>query len=441
MNNTIELFSQLENSKHTFLIQDGIKCTYSEFFYQVKEFERTFNTPDNFVIISENTITDQLIKYCYCWLVGKVPVPLNPNLDQGTKQVIIENLKEFESNYSFEKCNFAFILFTSGSSGVPKGVPISHFSLISNASRTAKVLGINKNDRIYINTPFFTTSSILHVLTQVVGKGTIIYDNSFSFGDDLVKKIKDSESTVFGGVPAHFIRIVGSPKINLPKLRILVNSGDHLSSDIIGKLKQFLPSVSLFCMYGLTEVSGRLCVLDPNDLLKKIGSVGKPLQGMQIKIVDDEGKECLPRKEGEVIVNGDMLMPGYINYNFPNEAFFCEYGFRTGDIGYLDDDGFLFLIGRKDNVFKVGGEKVSLNLIESSLIDLPGLMEFFAYKYKHPYFGFVPGLKYTLKEGMSVSKKEIINHLKTKVPKNHLPVKIDLESKLNKTQSGKFIRK
>ena len=208
----------------------------------------------------------------------------------------------------------ALILFTSGSSGTPKGVITTHEALLSNVELTADALGITEKDRILINTPAYFTSAICHFLTMVVRGAALHSHEGFLFHSTFVELISEYGCSGFGGSPAHLNRIFppmadASPKP--PTLRFVMNSGDHLPRYVIQKALAVYPSLEIYCVYGLTEVAGRLFILDPKFLPEKAGSVGKPLCGMRVRLLDEELQPCSPREFGEVYVDGPMLTPGY----------------------------------------------------------------------------------------------------------------------------------
>lgn len=405
------------------------------------------------------------------WLLGAVAIPLNIS-QKADKLRQIENsvqpdLGFYSANYKLgeEKqfpifllgaCNsiqlkekrtpkpddLAIIMFTSGTSGVPKAVPITHRSIANNTATTAARLSLKASDKILVNTPPYTTSSIIHLLTMVtVGASTVI-DRSFMFGSSVLDQIKDHCCTGFGGVPVHFSRLVSAAVDGETpgSLRFLINSGDHLPVPVAKKIAEQLPNVRLFCMYGLTEVAGRLCILPDEDVISKCGSVGFPLEGMTVTVRDSKGELKAVGEQGQVYVDGPNLMTGYLNNQDANEKSMTPFGFATGDYGYLDKDGYLYISGRSDDIFKVGGEKVSAKMIEDVVIGLELFKECIVVAEYDDHMGNVPCLYY-VPEKNDFSLKQLRKSLKGKLPHTHIPTRyVEVES-IPRTSSGKLIRK
>lgn len=338
--------------------------------------------------------------------------------------------------------DIAIVMFTSGTSGTPKAVPMTYRSIGHNCWETAKKLSITNKDRIFINSPPYYTSSIIHNLTLFSQGGSVAVARSILFGDAIIDNLNKYHCTGFGGVPVHFARLAGALEENkLPKnVRFLMNSGEHLPKPLLLSLNNLLPEIDFYCVYGLTEVSGRLCILDPRMIKVKAGSVGKPLPGMRISIRDAKGNLLPKNTLGEVHVQGIGLMKEYLNNPDANNKSLHPYGFSTGDYGRIDREGYLYLEGRNDDIIKVGGEKVSLKMIEDAIYGFPGIEDLLVASKFSELMGNVPCLYYIPMKGVEFKKKLLINELKKKLPSNHIPsFFVEVES-IQRSTSGKKLR-
>ncbi len=187
------------------------------------------------------------------------------------------------------------IMFTSGTTGLPKGVCQTLRAVSTNAGLVADTLGLTGDDRIFINTPPYFTSGICHFLTLMANGGGVAGQLGFFFGAGLLDEMEGLGCTGFGGAPAHLVRVVEPLEEPRPHpFRFWVSSGDHLSLAVIHSSAGCCPASRLFNMYGLTEVSGRLCILPPAELDAREGSVGRPIGDM--RVVARRGDGARPRR-------------------------------------------------------------------------------------------------------------------------------------------------
>ena len=403
------------------------------------------------------------------WLVGGICIPMNiaqkkDKLQQMEKSVQPEVgffSKEYDLEYErifpmylLEKkgdivgecrqvlpADRAIVMFTSGTSGVPKAVPMTFKAICHNAYETAALINVKSSDKLLVNTPPYTTSSIIHVLTMMSKGAATVVDRGFLFGSGIIDQICKYECSGFGGVPVHFSRLLAAlAEKNAPdSLRFLINSGDHLPVPVLKNIKKQIPDIEFYCIYGLTEVAGRLCVLPHEKVLQKSGSVGVPLVGMTVTIRDAKGEELDTGKLGEVFVQGKNVMTGYLNNIEANKKSMTKNGFATGDFGYLDEDGCLFLQGRSDDIFKVGGEKVSCKMIEDAIFGIDCFADFLVTPEYDEHLGQVPCLYYvTKKDGFK--RKQLLRELRKILPHTHIPACFVQVDKIPRTSSGKPIK-
>jgi len=337
----------------------------------------------------------------------------------------------------------AVIMFTSGTTGVPKGALQTLASVLGNAARVAQELGLTAEDRIFINTPPYFTSGICHFLTLLSVGGSTAAQQGFFFGQSLLGHMEALGCTGFGGAPAHLVRVVEpmDEPVQPGRLRFWVSSGDHLPLSTIDKMRAVLPGVALYNMYGLTEVSGRLCVLPPSELERHRGSVGRPLPGMTVTVRRPDGTPAPPGKVGELFVTGDLVMQGYLDEPEMTAEVLTRHGLRTGDFGHQDADGFVWVAGRQDDIFKRGGEKVSAVSVQQAVMDLGLFRDAVVVAVEDEILGKVPVAFVVPAPATKFKRGAAMRELKRRLPATWLPTRLVPLPEIPRTGSGKPIRR
>ena len=223
------------------------------------------------------------------------------------------------------------------------------------------------------------------------------------------------------------------------KLDWAMTSGEHLRPEIIKKFNNYYKMSSLNVVYGLTELSGRFCILNGKNLNNNEFTVGHPIDGLEYKIIDEDGKSLNTGDIGEVVAFGNYLMKGYLDENWTipkNEINF----FKTGDIGRRTKSGFLEILGRKDDVFKVSGDKVSSLLITDVLLEMNIFEDIFVKPVDDEILGKSPKIFYVLKNNFNFNQSEVLRYLKKKLPNYKVSYNFEKVSNIPRTGSGKVIR-
>jgi acyl-CoA synthetase (AMP-forming)/AMP-acid ligase II len=209
--------------------------------------------------------------------------------------------------------------------------------------------------------------------THFMVGGSVVINNRFAFPNAVIKEMAKKEVTGFAGVPSTYAIMVNRsifPKTRIPSLRYVTQAGGAMAPALTRKLIDCLGAVKLFVMYGATEASARIAYLPPEKLLLgKLGSAGIAIPGVTVSIRDDEGCELPPYREGNICAEGDNIMQGYWNDEEETSRVIKPWGLVTGDLGHKDKEGFIYITGRKKDMLKVGGERVSPREIEDALIE------------------------------------------------------------------------
>lgn len=277
--------------------------------------------------------------------------------------------------------DLAAILYTSGSTGKPKGVMLSHANLVAGSCIVSSYLEIGKSDRLVSVLPFSFDYGLNQLLTAFQNGGTLIL-LTFRFPSDITKVFLEEEITVFAGVPPLWCLLARpqSPlhSYDFPKLRCITNSGGAIHQEVIQSLRRALPNTDIVLMYGLTEAF-RSTYLPPDQLQQRPTSMGKAIPDTQIFVVGETGELCQPGEVGELVHRGPTVCMGYWGnpkatrkvlrpHPFaPKEALNEELVCFSGDLVKMDSEDYLYFVGRRDEMIKCSGYRVSPNEVEEVL--------------------------------------------------------------------------
>lgn len=272
----------------------------------------------------------------------------------------------------------ASLVFTSGTTGQPKGVMLSHGALAANTLAVQQTLPMSPDDVTLCVLPFHYAfgSSVLH--THLSLGATLVLENSFMYPQRIVQRMAQVAATHFYGVPSSFYLLLERGQLSaqpLPALRHVAQAGGPMDPARIERFQQALPEVGFWVMYGQTEACSRLTTLSPVLRASKPGSVGPALPGIELQVRNAQGDALPPGEVGNIWARGPNLMLGYWASPEDTASTLVDGWLHTGDIGHLDADGCLFLHGRSREILKVGAHRVSPHEIERCIQAVPGVSE------------------------------------------------------------------
>ncbi|MBW1674842.1 MAG: acyl--CoA ligase [Deltaproteobacteria bacterium] len=279
-----------------------------------------------------------------------------------------------DSNVQIEESDLASIIYTSGSTGTPKGVMLSHTNIVSNTNAICGYLQLTESDVQMVVLPFFYVMGKSLLNTHFAVGGTVVINNRFAFPATVLKDMVEERVTGFSGVPSTYAYLLyRSPLAKYRKkfqtLRYCSQAGGHMSRQIKEELRQAIPEhTKIYIMYGATEASARLTYLEPERFSDKMDSIGKPIPGVQIRVLDPSGNEQPPGELGELVAYGPNIMQGYWKDPETTSRVLDRNGYHTGDVCYKDNEGFFFVQGRRDNLLKVGGHRINTQEIEDAIL-------------------------------------------------------------------------
>ena len=374
--------------------------------------EKEYGRGKNILVISENNLFF-LTAYLAVIGSGNICIPLDPNMEQENFKFISDltrpvllfiskeagrkldtgslrciypdaiNNDEFKvrgnNGNDFDENQCAEIIFTSGSTGKPKGVMISHRNLIANTESIIDYLKLNESDRMLVVLPFYYCYGLSLLHTHLRVGGSIVLNNSFIFLGGIINNLRDYKCTGFAGVPSHFQILLRKSdnfkKTQFPDLKYVTQAGGKLATIFIDEFRASFPETDFIVMYGQTEATARLSYLPPELYEKKKGSMGKGIPGVQLKVVNEKGKEIKPGEVGEVIARGDNIMLGYYADEEGTKSTIRDGWLYTGDLGTVDEDGYIYLTARKKEIIKVGGKRISPKEVEAVILQLPEVVD------------------------------------------------------------------
>ena len=271
----------------------------------------------------------------------------------------------------------AALMLTSGTTAKPRVVCVTHRNIQANTNSIIEYLNLTHADRILVILPFFYCfgTSLLH--THLRAGGALVLVNSFAFPEVVLDAMEQQQCTGFAGVPSSYQTLLRNstfPQRQWPHLRKIQQAGGKLSTILIEELVRAVPRAQVFVMYGQTEATARLSYLPPDLLPSKLGSIGRGIPGVTLRVLNDTGQEVESSETGEIYAWGDNICAGYLNEPDASAAKFGGGALRTGDLATVDDDGFIYIVDRAADFIKSYGYRVSSQQIEACVLELPDVV-------------------------------------------------------------------
>lgn len=334
----------------------------------------------------------------------------------------------------------AAIFYTSGSTGTPKGVMLSHRNLVSNTIATVEYLNLIIDDSVLVILPFYYIYGNSLLLTHLLIGARVVIDNRFMYPQVILETMVTERVTGLSGVPSNFMILLGYGNFSsaaLPALRYVTQAGGAMAPEVVRKVMAALPGKEIFIMYGQTEAAPRVSYLPPKLLSEKLGSIGIPVPGVLITVRDESGHRLQAGEAGEVVVEGPNVMLGYWNAPDEQREVLRDGRLFTGDLAYEDKDGFFFIVGRRKEIIKVGGNRVSAKEVEESLLENQKIVEVAAFGVPDDILGEALKVVVVLKSGEMAEQREIQDFCRMKLPPHKVPKFVAFARELPKYQSGK----
>jgi acyl-CoA ligase (AMP-forming) (exosortase A-associated) len=344
------------------------------------------------------------------------------------------------------------ILYTSGSTGKPKGVVLSHRNMVAGAKSVAHYLQNNSADRLLAALPLSFDAGLSQLTTAFSSGATAVLHN-YLLPRDVLNVAARESITGLTAVPPLWIQLA---QLDWPEsvpecIRYIANTGGKLPKTVIQRLRVSLPKTQIFLMYGLTEAF-RSTYLPPSEIDKRPDSIGKAIPNAEVLVVREDGTRCSAGEPGELVHRGVLVALGY--WNDPEktaERFrpapgqdpglpLPEVAVWSGDTVQMDEEGFLYFVGRRDDMIKTSGYRVSPTEVEEVIYSTGRVAEAVAIGIPHPVLGQVIVVAVTAASGADLDAEELIAESKRRLPTFMVPVKIEIRETLPRSPNGKIDR-
>jgi amino acid adenylation domain-containing protein len=369
-------------------------------------------------------------------------IPQAPSLVARTAGVIDQDL--------------AAIIYTSGTSGEPKGVMLTHANLVNTTDAIGSYLGqgsADEPDIVSCAVPIAFSYGLIQLLTALRSGSTVFLERSFAFPFDAMRRLERHGATVVIAVPtmvARMVAILPQAQVDLRAVRAVTVAAAALPAAHALRLLELLPQADLHIMYGQTECT-RAATLAPELVRCNPGSVGRAIPNCELFLVDSEGRRLPPGRDGELVVRGANVSRGYWRRPVETAARFVEMSFgdsaipervlRTGDRFLMDRRGMLTFVGREDEIFKCRGEKVAPSMIERVLCAMPGVADAAVVGVPHEEDGTAIRALVVPAEGASLDERSIRARCRELLEPALLPRIIEICPQIPRTSNGKLLRR
>ena len=334
----------------------------------------------------------------------------------------------------------ATIVYTSGTTGFPKGATLSHGNVISNMYAQNRCCGTKPDDRILLYLPLFHCfgqNAVLNSAFKVCA--TIILQRRFKL-EQVLETIDTEQVTMFFGVPTVYIKLLNTDtsSYDLSSVGYYFSAAAPMPVEIAQKWKQRY-GLFIYEGYGLTETSP--CASYNHDLQYKFGSIGTPIDNVEMKIVDRDGHQVQPGELGEIVIAGPNIMLGYWNRPSDTAQVIKNGWFHTGDIGRMDEDGFFYIVDRLKDMINVSGFKVYPAEVENIIYQHPAVAEVAVYGVLDQMKGEIVKANIVLKAGCTLTEEQMREFCSEKIAKYKMPKSFKFVKSIPKNPTGKILKR
>lgn len=437
--------------------------------------------PNRFVPIIGNNSIEQVIAYLATLKAGAIPVPLSPLDAAGLRSTLRETGAQtlfvepafadlvraetvragtrvqvmcldatlphvpFNAPPSTRPDETAILLYTSGSTGAARGVMLSARNIRTSTEAILAAIPLSQDDRSLVPLPFYYCYGLSVLHTHLRARASLVIDGS-DYPGKILDRMVETGVTGVSGVPSFFNILLRRSSLSegtMPRLRWLQVSGGRLSDQVLSALKEALPETRIYIRYGVTESTAAVSILPPECLDARTGSIGKGLPGLPLFVERPYGHATAPgsSEEAEIVLRGAHVALGYFQGSPDAIPGFTKGAFRTGDLAKVDQDGFVYIVGREREFIKTAGHRVAPEEVEEVISLLPAVEEVGVYGAPHSIRGEALVAVVVVHPRQDLPPSVILEHCARHLPPHKIPIVIRFASELPKTASGKVLRR
>ena len=353
---------------------------------------------------------------------------------------LMEQASEALDDVEVDENDLACIFYTAGTTGKPRGAMCTHRNVISNAMNTQLAAGGSSDSRGLLCVPFCHPMAChSQMILNIYLGGTVVIQPHFN-ADETLSLVGRAKITTLVGVPTIYWLLLTQMKLkdyDLRSLKNIIYGGAPASPELVRRLREMFTSVRLGNGYGLTESSSVATFLPDEYAMERPDSVGPPVPTVELRIVDDEGRNLAPGKIGEVLLKGPSIVDGYWRDQAATSETFAGGWFHTGDLGRVDDEGFLYIVDRKKDMIIRGGENIYCVEIENVLESHPAVFEAVAVGRADKVFGEQVMAYIVLNPGDKLSVDEILDFCDEHLADFKVPKYVEFIDALPRNPAGK----
>lgn len=342
---------------------------------------------------------------------------------------------------SAEETDPCYIMYTSGTTGKPKGAVTCHINVIHSSINYREVCGTSGQDRTIIAVPLFHVTGLIgQFFHMMLVGGTSVLLREYSTGEFLQKAIHNQVTFMFNVPAIYNLLLLREEAAQLASLRLALYGGAPMSPDTITRLKTLFPRIDLRNAYGATETSSPAALMPEGWDMSKVGSVGRPVPGAECRVMGETGKECGPEEVGELWIRGAMVIPEYWENEAANRASFEQGFWKSGDMAMIDRDGYVYIMDRKKDIINRGGEKIYSVEVENVLCSHPKILEAAVVGVTDEIFGEEVKAFVVTKEAETMTPDEVREFVKLHLADYKTPRYVEFLNALPRNPGGKVLK-